>query len=48
MGGETIGNHVAVGAGAVVTKDLPSRGVYAGVPAKKLRIFRMIILWIDL
>lgn len=37
MGGVTIGNHVAVGAGAVVTKDLPSRGVYAGVPAMKLR-----------
>ncbi len=37
MGGVTIGDHVAVGAGAVVTQDLPSNGVYAGIPARKLR-----------
>lgn len=29
-----IGNDVIVGAGSVVTRDLPSGGVYAGVPAK--------------
>ena len=34
--GVEIGNNVVVGAGAVVTKDLPSEGVYAGIPAKKV------------
>ena len=29
-----IGDNVVVGAGSLVTKDLPSNGVYAGVPAK--------------
>lgn len=29
-----IGNNVIVGCGAVVTKNLPSNGIYAGVPAK--------------
>ncbi len=29
-----IGNHVAIGANAVVTKDLPNNAVAAGVPAK--------------
>ena len=32
--GVTIGSNVVVGAGSVVTKDLPSDGVYAGVPAR--------------
>jgi len=35
--GITIGDNVVVGAGAVVTKDLPSNGVYAGNPAKKVK-----------
>ncbi|MDJ0681888.1 MAG: serine O-acetyltransferase [Xenococcaceae cyanobacterium MO_167.B52] len=30
----TIGNDVAIGANAVVTKDLPDKAVAAGVPAK--------------
>ena len=29
-----IGNNVIVGAGSVVTHDLPDNGVYAGVPAR--------------
>ena len=29
-----IGNNVVIGAGSVVTHDLPSNGVYAGAPAK--------------
>ena len=31
-----IGDNVVVGAGSVVSKDLPSDGVYAGVPAKRI------------
>jgi acetyltransferase-like isoleucine patch superfamily enzyme len=30
-------DHVVVGAGAVVTKDLTEPGIYAGNPARKLR-----------
>jgi acetyltransferase-like isoleucine patch superfamily enzyme len=32
--GVTIGRHVAVGAGSVVTKDLPDHAVAVGVPAR--------------
>jgi acetyltransferase-like isoleucine patch superfamily enzyme len=35
--GVTVGDHVVVGAGSVVTRDLPARAVAAGVPAKVLR-----------
>jgi maltose O-acetyltransferase len=35
--GVTIGQHTVVGAGAVVTKDLPAGVVAAGVPARILR-----------
>ena len=34
IGGITIGDNVLVGAGAVVTKDVPSNCVVAGVPAR--------------
>lgn len=37
LDGVTIGDHVVVGANAVVTKDLPSYCVAVGVPAKVLR-----------
>lgn len=33
----TITDHVVIGAGSVVTKDILEPGVYAGNPAKKLR-----------
>jgi acetyltransferase-like isoleucine patch superfamily enzyme len=36
--GVTIGRHVAVGAGAVVTTDLPDRCVAVGVPARVVRM----------
>jgi acetyltransferase-like isoleucine patch superfamily enzyme len=36
--GVSIGRHVAVGAGSVVTTDLPDNAVAAGVPARVLRI----------
>lgn len=34
IGSITIGNEVAIGANAVVTKDLPDKAVAVGVPAK--------------
>ena len=33
----TICDHVVVGAGAVVTKDITEPGIYAGNPARKVR-----------
>jgi UDP-2-acetamido-3-amino-2,3-dideoxy-glucuronate N-acetyltransferase len=38
LAGVTIGEYAMVGAGAVVTKDVPDRAVVAGNPAKFLRI----------
>jgi len=35
--GVTIGDNVVIAAGAVVTKDLPSNGLYGGVPAKLIK-----------
>ncbi len=35
--GVTIGKHVAVGAGSVVTADVPDNAIVAGVPAKIIR-----------
>ncbi len=35
--GVTIGENAIVGAGAVVTKDVPANSVVAGVPAKLIR-----------
>lgn len=35
--GVTIGSHVVVAAGAVVTKDVPSHSMVAGVPAKIIK-----------
>ncbi|WP_166376192.1 acyltransferase [Pseudoalteromonas sp. Z9A4] len=37
MPGVTIGSNVVVGAGSIITKDLDSDGVYAGVPAKYIK-----------
>jgi len=34
--GITIESHAVIGAGAVVTKDVPSGEIWAGVPAKKI------------
>jgi acetyltransferase-like isoleucine patch superfamily enzyme len=35
--GLRLGDNVVVGAGAVVCEDLPQAGVYAGVPARRLK-----------
>lgn len=35
--GITIGNNVVIGAGAVVTKDIPDNSLAVGVPAKVIR-----------
>ena len=35
--GVTIGDGAVIGAGAVVTKDVEPYGIYAGVPAKKIK-----------
>ena len=37
LAGVTIGEYAMVGAGAVVTKDVPNRTIIAGNPAKVLR-----------
>lgn len=35
--GVTIGNNVSIGAGAVVTKDIPDNAVAVGIPAKIIK-----------
>lgn len=37
LGGVTIGEHAIVGAGSVITKDVPANSVVAGNPARILR-----------
>lgn len=37
MGGVTIGNGVVIGAGSIVTKDVPDYAVIAGTPAKIIK-----------
>lgn len=39
LGGVTIGDQAVIGAGAVVTKDIPPFSVAVGVPAKVVRTF---------
>ena len=38
LGPLTIGNNVTIGAGAVVTTDIPDNAVVGGVPAKVIKI----------
>ncbi len=40
MPGVTIGSHAVVGAGSLVTKDIPSETVWAGVPARQICTLR--------
>jgi maltose O-acetyltransferase len=37
MSGVTIGEGSVIGAGSVVTRDIPARTIAAGVPAKVIR-----------
>lgn len=37
LGPITIGDHVTIGANAVVVKDLPPNSVWGGVPARRIR-----------
>ena len=36
IGGVTIGNNVTIGAGSIVTKDIPDGATVAGNPAKTI------------
>ena len=40
LGGLTIHDHAMVGAGSVVTKSIPTRQVWAGNPARRLRTIK--------
>lgn len=37
LGGVTIGDHAVIGAGAIVTKDIPACAVCVGIPAKVVK-----------
>jgi acetyltransferase-like isoleucine patch superfamily enzyme len=36
----TIGDHVVIGVGAVVTRDIPSQSLAVGVPARPVKSVR--------
>ncbi|WP_364140980.1 serine O-acetyltransferase [Paenibacillus sp. LPE1-1-1.1] len=38
IGNVKIGNHAAIGANSVVTKDVPDHGVVVGMPAKVISL----------
>ena len=37
MGGVTIGHNAVIGAGSIVTRDVPDNAIAAGNPARVLR-----------
>jgi acetyltransferase-like isoleucine patch superfamily enzyme len=40
LGGVVVGEHAVVGAGSMVTKDVPPYGIVAGNPASVLRFLK--------
>ena len=44
IGSHRIGNNVVIGANAVVTHDIPSNTVVAGIPARQLRTLNEVVL----
>ena len=40
VGPVVIGDDVIIGANSVVLSDLPSGGIYGGVPARLIRLFK--------
>ena len=40
LGNINIGDHAIIGAGSVVTKDVPAGEVWAGNPAKRMRLMK--------
>ncbi len=41
--GVSVGSHLIIGAGSVVTKDVPERCIYAGNPAKLIRTRKKVV-----
>lgn len=46
MPGVTVGDHSIVGAGSIVTRDIPARSVAVGSPARVIREFRCPDDWV--
>jgi carbonic anhydrase/acetyltransferase-like protein (isoleucine patch superfamily) len=45
--GVDIGRHVVVGAGSIVTRDLPDNAVAVGAPARVVRRYDPVLGWVD-
>jgi acetyltransferase-like isoleucine patch superfamily enzyme len=43
--GVTVGDYAVIGAGAVVTKDVPAGEIWLGCPAKKIGVREWLVSW---